>query len=210
MINIQRLLSPVTRLSIFSILMTIALTGGPMAVALAQTPAQQKPEPQPSKALTPEQKQKVEEFHQTRAELQQIEKKLGVIQKQTLEARPELQQQQSEFASLVEGKMKSEEYNPKQELAELEKLQGQLEGEKISEEQRQELMGELQQKWTGLQEAQQEALQDPEVKQAHEQLAQDITAAMKKENPETEQLIQQMEQKQQKLQEIYQSVNEKQ
>lgn len=208
MMIIQRLLFSVTRLSAFPMLMVVALMGGPTIPAMAQTAAQDETEPQPAKTLTPEQKQQVEEFHQTRAELEQIEKKLEQIQKQTLETRPDLQQRQSEFSSLVEANMKSNDYNPKQELADLEELQDQLEGDKVSEDQRQELMGQLQQKWTGLQKAQQEALQNPEVKQAHQQLVQDITSAMKEENPETEKLIQQMAQKQQELQNIYRSVNE--
>ena len=180
-----------------------------LVAVLATLPlhAQQQP-PGGQMEMTPEQMQQLQSFEQKREEFIELQQKLEQIERAAVEANPELQEQQEEFAELVMEQMKSQGHSPEEDVAELQDMQKRLQSPETPPEERQQLMGNLQQKAADLEAAQREALEDPEVKKARGELVEAITTAMKEENPRTDDIIREMEQKQQELMEIHESVNQ--
>lgn len=158
--------------------------------------------------LTPEQLEQMQTFEQKRAEFMELQQTLEQIERAAVEANPELQTQQDEFAELVMDHMKKKGHTPEEDVAELQDMQAQLQNPETPPEERQALMGNLQKKAAELEEAQREALEEPEVQEARGELVDAITTAMKEENPRTDEIIREMEQKQQELMEIHESVNQ--
>lgn len=178
----------------------LALAGSATA---ADSPAQGGGTPQ---EMTPAQREQIKSFMQTRQELMQVREKLQKIQEKAVDARPQLQKKQAHFAALVEKQMKSQGHSPKQELAEIQALQDKLKSGDVSGGEQQALMQQLQQKATQYQQAQLAALKDDQIRSAREDLMKDILTAMKEEDPKTEDLMQTMRQKQQKLEQIHEQV----
>lgn len=177
-------------------------------VAALPLQAQQQPPGGGQMEMTPEQMQQLQSFEQKREEFIELQQKLEQIERAAVEANPELQEQQEEFAELVMERMKSQGHSPEEDVAELQDMQKRLQSPETPPEERQQLMGNLQQKASELEAAQREALEDPEVKKARGELVEAITTAMKEENPRTDDIIREMEQKQQELMEIHESVNQ--
>lgn len=178
-----------------------------VAMAMALPSIAQQPPGGGQPELSPEQLEQLQTFEQKREEFIQLQQKLEQIERAAVQANPELQEQQEEFAALVMDKMKSKGHSPEEDVAELQDMQARLQSPETPPEERQSLMGDLQQKASELEAAQREALEEPEVQQARGELVEAITTAMKQENPQTEQIIREMEQKQQELMQIHESVN---
>jgi hypothetical protein len=135
------------------------------------------------------------------AEYMELESRLDQIQAKALEAKPELKQQRQAFTDLMLAKMPSSSGggSAKDDLAALEKIEQTLGKTDTPDAERQTLIGEYQQKAMAFRKAQMEALKDAEVQKAQEALMDATLTAMKAQDPETEQLIQQMRQKQEEL-----------
>ena len=166
--------------------------------------------PQAQGSLSPAQRKQLESFRETRGELMKARRKLESIREKTVKKHPELQKQQKAFRDLMIAQMKSKGHTPKKDVAEVRKLQQKLRSGKASDSDRRALMTKLQKKSQAFLQAQQEALQAPKVKKARKKLHDSLLAAMKQEDPSTEQLLQTMREKRQKLMEIRSSATRQQ
>lgn len=166
----------------------------PPAAAPAAAPA-----PAPGKGGSMEAVQKIH------TEYMNLEQRLAQIQQKTMQAHPELQKQEKSFMDLMLSKMSTGGTNAKEEMDSLHKLEEKLSNKDTPADERKKLMSEYQQKATAFRTAQMQALKDPEVEKARESLMNATVAAMKKEDPQTEQIMQQIEQKQEQLKKIMES-----
>jgi len=182
------------------LLLAAALGAALAAGGIAE--AQEAPAAGGEPQLTAQQRAQLEEFRQVRAEMMQVQQELAQIQQSAVQARPELQAQQQEFGQLMLQEMKRQGHTPEEDLAELRALQGKLRSPETPEGDREALMSRLQAKAQEFQQAQREAMQNPEVQKAQEQLVQAITTAMREESPRTVELLEQLQQKQRRLVQI--------
>ncbi len=178
-------------------LAALAVTAG--LVGPLQAQQQAAPQGGAPQAMTPEQKQKLQAFQTARAEFMAAQQRLDKIQEQTMKAHPELGKQEQALKDMVTAQMKKNGHDPDKDLAEIDKLQEKLRSDKTPDGERQVLMGQLQEKAMAYRKAQGEALQDPGVKKAQGDLMVAVIDAMKKQDPETGKLIEQMKQKRQQL-----------
>jgi hypothetical protein len=140
---------------------------------------------------------------QLHGEYVELQNRINQIQQKTMEAHPELQQQEQAFLDLMMSKMDtSGDASAKEELAAIEDLEQKLRSEDTPDDQRKELMADYQKKAMAFRAAQMEALKDPEVREAQTALMDATLSAMKEEDPQTEQLMQQLEEKQQEMKDM--------
>ena len=156
-------------------------------------------------SLTPEQSELQNAYRQTHADYMAVQQRLKQIQQDTLQAHPELKKQEQSFNDLLVSEMKSKGHTPKKDLAELEKLQARLQGGEVAESERQALMSDFQEKMIAYRKAQAQAMQTQKLQKAQGDLMDAMLTAMKAQDPQTEQLIQQMTQKRQELERMMES-----
>jgi hypothetical protein len=147
-----------------------------------------------------EQMQAARQLHADYIELQQ---RLEKIQQRVMKVHPELQKQEQDLQVLIMSKMTSSTgVNAKQEMAAINEIEQKLDNKDTPESERQKLMPEYQKRAKAFRDAQIQAAQDSEVQQAWAALINATTAAMKQEDPQTEQLMEQLKQKQSELQKL--------
>ncbi|HKJ71815.1 MAG TPA: hypothetical protein VKA55_08705 [Gammaproteobacteria bacterium] len=135
------------------------------------------------------------ELRNAQKKVRDLRQKLGKIQQQALKNNPDLQKQRKDLQDLMKTKVKGQVDGADEKLARLKEIRGKLQNDKdLPKAERQKLMKEFQQKASGFQQAQKKAMQDPEVQKAREQFQKDMRAAMKEEDPNTDQLIQDLQQ----------------
>jgi len=139
---------------------------------------------------------------QLHGEYVELQNRLGMIQEKTLEAHPELQKQEQALVDLMMAKMSGSGGSAKDELAAIEKLEQTLRSEDTPDSEREALMTQYREKATAFRSAQMQALQDPEVKKAQSALMEATLAAMKQQDPQTEELMQQLQLKGEQLQQM--------
>jgi chromosome segregation ATPase len=176
----------------------------PQSKSASQSPAapQSKGASQPHvtpPAMTPEQSKQMKEIQGVHAEYMQLQKQLSQIQRDTLEAHPELKKQEQDLHDLILAKMSSNGHNAQDELAEISKLEEKLKNGQASDSERESLMSDYQKKAMAFRKAQTQAMQNPDVKAAQKKLVDNVVKAMKEKDPQTEQLMQQMQQKEEQL-----------
>lgn len=135
-------------------------------------------------------------------EMQQLQEQLGEIQERAVAAHPEVQQQAQAFQDALVGAMQREGYDPRGSLAHIESIEQQIEQGNLSEQERQTLIQELRDEHQQLVQAEEAALQHPQVQQAREDFVMGMLNAMREEAPETDRLIEQLMSKNQELNEI--------
>lgn len=177
----------------------------PLAVAAALVvamPVQAEDSPQPQATppeVTPEQAKQMQEIQGVHAEYMELQKHITQIQRDTLQAHPELEKQEQALRDLVLEKMSSNGKSAKEEMDEIVKLEEKLRSGDTPEGDREALMGDYQKKAVAFRNAQNEAMQNPEVKAAQKKLMDDVMTAMKEKDPQVEKLMEQLQQKQQQL-----------
>jgi hypothetical protein len=179
-------------------LLPLAVAAG-LAVAM---PVQAEDTPQPQAtppAVTPEQNKQMQEIQGVHAEYMELQKRITQIQRDTLQAHPELEKQEQSLRDLVLQKMSSTGKSAKEDMDEIVKLEEKLRSDKTPAEERETLMGEYQKKAVAFRNAQNEAMKNPEVQAAQKKFMDDVMTAMKEKDPQVEQLMQQLQQKQQQL-----------
>jgi chromosome segregation ATPase len=135
------------------------------------------------------------ELRNAQKKMRDLRQQLGKIQQKALDNNPELKKQRSELQELMKSKVKSQVDGADQKMARLKEIRSKLQGDKdIPKAERKKLMQEFQKTAQTFQQAQQKAMQDPEVQKAQKQFRDDMRAAMKKEDPNTDQLIQDLQQ----------------
>lgn len=143
---------------------------------------------------------------QLHGEYTELQKRLGMIQEKAVKAHPELEQQSQALETLIMSKMKLDGgKNPKDEIASLGGLEQKLGSKSTSESERQALMSEYRERANSFRDAQLQALRDPEVQKAQAALVNATVAAMKEQDPKTEELLQQLQQKQAQLRKMMES-----
>jgi hypothetical protein len=153
----------------------------------------------PSGGLTPDQMQEIQKLQQ---EMQAVGQQLDAIQQATLEAKPELQEQQEQYRTMLIEAMQEQGADPEPLLDRMGEIQEQLRDEELDKEKRQQLINIYREKDMRLQQARQGAMQDEKVRKAAEELSQATLAAMREQDPKTEGLLREVEQLRQQMQEL--------
>lgn len=125
----------------------------------------------------------------------ELGQKLNQIEQKAIEANPELQKQREEFQDLLMETMKEQGAEPQKRIDRLEEIQPELSDAQGNE--RRELMQEFREEQQSLMKAQRQAMEQDEVKQARQELQENTFNAMKEEDPETEQIIEDLRSAQQ-------------
>jgi hypothetical protein len=172
--------------------------------------AEEAPKPQatsPTQATPPatEQSKQMQEIQGVHAEYMELQKHITQIQNETLQAHPELKKEEESLRNLVLEKMSSSGKSAKEDMDEIIKLEEKLRSGQTPEEDRETLMSEYQKKAIAFRNAQSEAMKNPEVQAAQKKFRDDVMTAMKEKDPQVEQLMQQLQQKQQQLSEMMKS-----
>lgn len=132
-------------------------------------------------------------LQQTRQHLQEVEKKLSDIQKDTIASYPDLQKQEADFRSLLMSTMSSENYNADQEMKRLTDIQAQLSKKDMDPQEKRKLFREFLKRKSRFQQAQSKAFSEPKVQKAQTDLQDAMVNAMKKKHPETQSLLDDLE-----------------
>ncbi len=183
----------------------------PFAVAaglVVAMPLQAEEAPQPQgnpPAAAPEQSKQMQEIQNVHAEYMELQKQITQIQQDTLQAHPELKKEEQSLRDLVLEKMSSSGKSAKEDMNEIVKLEEKLRSSETPEDERETLLGEYQKKAVAFRNAQNEAMKNPEVQAAQKKFMDNIMTAMKEKDPQVEQLIQQLQQKQKQLSEMMKS-----
>ena len=143
---------------------------------------------------------------QLRDEYIELQSRLGMIQEKAVKAHPELQKQNQALEELMMAKMTSSiGKNAQDELVEIGELEQKLRSKDTPESEREALMAEYKDKAKAFHSAQLEVLQDPDVKKAQAILMDATLAAMKEQDPQTEQLVEQLQLKQEQMRKMMES-----
>jgi hypothetical protein len=159
----------------------------------------------PAPAPAPGKEGSMAAVQQIHSQYMKLQQQLAQIQQKTMQANPELQKQEKAFMDLLLSKMSTGGTSAKDQMDALHKLEEKLGNKDTPAADRQKLVSEYQQKMTAFRTEQMQALKDPEVQKARESLMEATVAAMKKQDPQTEQLMQQIEEKQAELKKIMES-----
>lgn len=190
-----------TRINRVGRLLPLAVIAGLVAtlpVQAADTPQA----PATAPAATPEQSKKMQEIQGVHAEYMELQKHLAEIQRETLKAHPELEKEEQSLRDLVLAKMSSNGNNAKEDMDELVNLEKKLRSSDTPADERKTLMADYQKKAVAFRNAQSEAMKNPEVQAAQKKLMDDVMTAMKEKDPKVEELMKQLQQKQQQLSEM--------
>ncbi|MGC9456403.1 MAG: hypothetical protein ACP5DC_02665, partial [Halothiobacillaceae bacterium] len=117
---------------------------------------------------------------------------------------PEIQSMREDLENKVAERMRSEGVRPNEVIAELEGIAGKLDAGVEDEAERQALIEDFESKRAQFLSVQRKALEDAEVQQAQQALQETVMTAMVDAEPKTEQMIEDLQQKQRELQEMQQ------
>jgi hypothetical protein len=131
-----------------------------------------------------------------------LQQRLAQAQAKAVESNPALQDQMDAIEDLVTEKMRAAGYDTGSLMETLLAAQGMMQEPGISDAQRREILQsrELQEAQKTLDEAQQKVAQDPEVQAARNALEDDMMAAMRKVEPQADQMIERLQQIQAQIQ----------
>jgi hypothetical protein len=159
--------------------------------------------PQGAPAPQSEQMQAVQKLY---GEYMELRQRLAAIQQKAVKAHPELQKQGQDLQALMMSKMSSSTgVDAKDEMAAINEIEQKLRNKDTPDSERQKLMSEYQKRAEAFRKAQMQVMQDPEVQKAQAALMEATTAAMKQQDPQTEELMEQVKQKQAQLQKLTES-----
>jgi len=146
----------------------------------------------------------MQQVQQKQAEIQQLNQQLAQIQQATIEANPELADQRDELLANVDEKMAEAGHDPEASRDKIEDLNEQLQGGDLSADESQSVSQELRQEQSSLQQAQSQAMQDEAIRTEMQSLNENLVAAMREQNPQTDELIAQLQSAQQEYQALMQ------
>jgi DNA repair ATPase RecN len=135
-------------------------------------------------------------------EFMQLQQRLAQTQQKAIENNPTLQNKADEMEDLVTEKMRAAGYDPGGIMETLLAAQGKLQDGSLSDAERRAVLEsrEVREAQQQLQQAQEEIMKDPEVIAAQKALEEEMMAAMRKEEPETDRIIERLEQIQREVQ----------
>jgi hypothetical protein len=159
--------------------------------------------PQDAPGAQSEQMQAVKQLY---GEYMELRQRLAMIQQKAVQANPELQKQGQDLQALMMSKMSSSTgVNAKDEMAAINEIEKKLRNKDTPDSERQKLLPEYQKRVEAFRDAQMQVMKDPEVQKAQTALMEATTAAMKQQDPQTEELMAQVKQKQEQLQKLTES-----
>lgn len=144
-------------------------------------------------AAQQEARQLMQQYRQKAAKLQQIHT-------ETLQSNPDLQAQQEAFVAMVKDAVTDQGYDIEAGRERVQSMAEKLQSGQLGDEERKAVMQDFAAERRALGQARAAALQQPEVREAGQQLQDDTLTAMKAQNPEVEQLIADMKRLRQQLQ----------
>ncbi|HYW02672.1 MAG TPA: hypothetical protein VFA86_01905 [Gammaproteobacteria bacterium] len=156
--------------------------------AVAQQPSMSKGAPQ----LKHESKSgsaRKQELQHVQKRMQSLRQQLGQIRQAAFKHNPKLKKEQKHLSQLVRSTMKKHGDDPAPHQKKLKQLRAQFQKKNLKKGQRQKIVQQAQQEEHALRSGYRKALQDKGVQKAQKQFRHDMLAAMKKQNPKTDQLI---------------------
>jgi septal ring factor EnvC (AmiA/AmiB activator) len=174
--------------ALMSILALAALLGGPAVYADATSDAKKEAY--------------LKSVHAAQQHLDEVEKQLSDIQKDTISSHPELQKQEEDFRALLMSAMNTNGYNADEEMKRLTELQAELAKKDLKQEDRSKLLREFIQRKNRLGQAQRQAFSQEKIQKAQKDLQDAMVDAMKKKHPETDKLLQDLDKSQQNLDQL--------
>jgi len=143
-----------------------------------------------------------------------LQEDLAKIQQQAMEDNEDLKQEQQDLQSMIRESMESNMAAEDVDVERLQELQaklqgqGQGQGQELAQDEKQSLEKEYKEQVNAYQRARAKTARDKEVQQKQEAFREDMLAAMKKVDPETEKIIQELQGIQHQMQYIKQSAPE--
>ena len=135
----------------------------------------------------------VEQTNPTIQRIQELRQQLAGIRSKAFETNPDLVEAANKANDALEIEAKSVGYDPKGFEQALQKAQTELTKEGVTEKQRQAIVAELQKKQAEQKEKGYQYLSKPNVKKIHDDLQKKVVAAMKKTDPKTQAVMDELE-----------------
>ncbi len=147
----------------------------------------------------------IDAFNNAQTRMNNLQQQLSQIQQKVMQSNPDLVKQEQDFRALLLSTMKKEGQDPEKDFEYLKQLQAKARDTSTPEAERQKMMAELQQKNAVFQQMQQNIMRKKEIVDAQSSLNDNTFTAMKKLDPNTEQLIQDLQHTQREMMEIRQA-----
>lgn len=135
-------------------------------------------------------------------ELEQVQQQLLQIQSAAMTENPELQEQAHSLQQTLLKAMRDNGFEPGESLERVEQLQQRLQSEHGDGAQREAIADELRQEQQRLVAAEQEALESERVRQISDEFTENLLQAMREQDPQTDALVLELQQKHAQLQEL--------
>ena len=134
-----------------------------------------------------------QEAQQLMQQYRQKASRLQQIHKETIEANPELATQQEEFEKKVRQAVEDEGYDVEQGQQRVQELAQKMQSGDLDQSERKAVMQDFQAERQEMTQARNKVMQKPEIQSAGQQLQEDTLAAMKKQNSNTQDLLDEMD-----------------
>ena len=166
----------------------------------------EKTTPQPVEAQEPTLLQQLKQAH---VRIQEIRRQLSLIQDKTMRKNTQLVEQQGAIQQMVKEKMSAQGFATEGKLEELKALRDQLEGSQtMTAEERERIIQEFREKAMAMQKAQRKAMKDEQISTALDTFEEKLLAAMQKQNPEVDELVEELSATQKRMQELIQKMQQ--
>lgn len=140
--------------------------------------------------------------HALLREMEEVQQELLQIQESVMAHNPELQAQAQALQELMLQTMQAEGYEPIQSLDRMEQLERQLQDDETDPAELSGLAAELRSEQQRLMQAEQAALANPKVQRARDQFMEALLQAMREQEPRTDELIAELQAKNEQLRDI--------
>ncbi len=139
-----------------------------------------------------------------------LQEELAQIQQEAMDDNEELKQEQQDLQSMIRENMESNMAAEDVDVERLQELQAKLQGQgqELAQDEKQSLEQEYKEQVNAYQRARAKTARNKDVQQKQESFREDMLAAMKKVDPETEKIIQELQGIQHQMQYIKQSAPE--
>jgi len=138
------------------------------------------------------------------AEVQALQQALIEIQNVAVNNAPELQRQANRLQSLVRVTMEEAGFDLDGMVARFGELQAEFDAPGLSDQRRSAILAEAREIQADLQQGQQLAMQDAQVLQAQQRYESELIAAMRRENPETDAMLDRFDELRSELEQSFQ------
>ena len=151
----------------------------------------------------------LQQLKQAHVRIQEIRRQLSLIQDKTMRKNTQLVEQQGAIQQMVKEKMSAQGFATEGKLEELKALRDQLEGSQtMTAEERERIIQEFREKAMAMQKAQRKAMEDEQISTALDTFEEKLLAAMQKQNPEVDELVEELSATQKRMQELIQKMQQ--